>query len=98
MFEAADTDGNGTLDLDEFLALCAAQPSIVSAFDAIVEAGLRLAEQREQMHLKSIFRQPLSPNSRCIRSPGSGLRSRPSLVHLRPIDELVVEHATSAKW
>ena len=96
MFADADADGSGTLDVDEFLVLCASQPTIVAAFDAIVEVGLRRAAQREEMNQRSIFRMPLSPRSRCIKSPKGHTRTRPNLLHLRPIDELVVQHATTS--
>lgn len=89
--------------MDEFLALCAAQPALVLAFDAIIECGLRLAaQQRDGARLAALFRAPISPDSRCVRSPTSGLRRPPSLVHLRPLDEVLQQHASkhaaSSRW
>lgn len=98
VFAAADADGNGLLDLDEFLALCAAQPAIVGAFDAIVECGLRRAAARDAARGLNIFRTALSPRSRCIRSPCGGTRYQPALCHLRPMADLMRQHASSTNW
>jgi hypothetical protein len=87
LFSDADADGNGALDVDEFLALCAEQPMVVASFDAIVDAGVRRARRRDESHGMSIFRAPRSPSKRAL--------SRPSLAHLRPIHELVSQHSTA---
>ena len=101
LFLAADTDGNGTLDFDEFLAMCASQPTLVACFDAIIEAGVRRVRKREDARFSTLFRFPVSPASRKIRSPSSGMSFRPTLYDLRRTDEvqeLTVRHATSSRW
>jgi len=87
LFAAADTDGDGVLDFDEFLELCAQQPWLVSAFDRIVELGVRRKLRTEEARLSAIFRHPVSPTSRLVKTPG-GHRWRPSLFDLRPSDEV----------
>ena len=65
----------------------------MSCFDAVVQCGLRRAGLRDENRLSSIFRHELSPSSRLVRSPRSGLRFRPGLHDLRPVHELVKEQA-----
>ena len=82
-----DVDGDGVLDFDEFLELCSAQPWLVSAFDRIVELGVRRKLKGEETRLGLIFRHPVSPISRLVKTPG-GHRWRPSLHDLRPPGEV----------
>ena len=95
------------IDADALIGLCANHPSIMDAFDAIVECGLRLVQQRERERLEAVYRHPVSPaksgqRGGCIvKSPGSGMRFRPTLYDLRPMNEvheLMPKHATSSSW
>ena len=88
LFANADTDGNGVLDLDEFLEMCAHHPWLVKAFDRIVELGVRRKLQAEEARLTTIFRHPVSPLSRCVKTPRGSGRRRPSLFDLRPMNEV----------
>jgi Ca2+-binding EF-hand superfamily protein len=88
MFKDADEDGNGLLDFDEFLELCARQTWLVSAFERIVDAGVRHKLRSEEARLSAIFRHPVSPRSRLVLSPTSGRRRRPSMFNLRTTDEV----------
>jgi len=87
LFLAADADGNGVVDLDEFLDMCAHHPWLVKAFDRIVELGVKRKLKAEEMRLLQIFRHPVSPLSRCIRSP-KGSKFRPGLFDLRTVNEI----------
>ena len=96
-----------SIDADALIGLCANHPSIMDAFDAIVECGLRLVQQRERERLEAVYRHPVSPaksgqRGGCIvKSPGSGMRFRPTLYDLRPMNEvheLMPKHATSSSW
>lgn len=87
IFSGADLDGNGILDFDEFLELCAHQPWLVTAFDRIVELGVRRKLREEETRLTTIFRHPVSPLSRMVRTP-NGRRYRPGLFDLRPTEEI----------
>lgn len=87
LFAAADADGNGTLDFDEFLEMVASQPWLVRAFDRVVERGVRRKLQMEEARLTTIFRHPVSPISRLVKTD-EGRRFWPSLHDLRPVHEI----------
>lgn len=96
-----------TIDADELIRLCASLPPIVDAFEAIVERGLRLAQQKERDRLEMQYRHPVSPaksgqRGGCVvKSPSSGMRFRPTLYDLRPMSEVELRmprHATSTRW
>ena len=96
------------IDADELIGLCAHLPAIVDAFDSIVTCGMRQAQRRERERLEAVYRHPVSPaksgeRGGCIvKSPCSGMRFRPTLYDLRPVDEVMEElmpkHATSSSW
>merc|ERR1711988_1182168 len=88
IFAKADTDGNGVLDVDEFVELCGQQPWLVSAFDSVLETGVRRSRAREESRLVTLFRHPVSPVSRVITEPGGQRRFRPSLHDLRPAQDI----------
>ena len=87
IFDAADGDGNGVLELDEFLEMCAHETWLVKAFDRIVELGVRRKLKAEEARLTTIFRHPVSPLSRCVRTP-NGRKYRPGLFDLRSMHEI----------
>lgn len=87
LFTEGDRDGNGKLDLQEFLELCAAHPRLVHSFETILSTGVERKRAVEVAKLQALFRQPVSPSTRCVTSP-SGRRYRPSLFHLRPREEV----------
>ena len=74
-------------DFDEFLELCARQPWLVAAFERIIESGVRRKLKMEEARLTTIFRHPISPLSRLVRTP-NGHRFRPGLHNLRPTEEI----------
>ena len=92
MFEHGDKDGSGTLDVDEFLALVASQPKLLSSFEDILKHGVQRRVRLEERKLKMLFSAVLSPTARgrgkgIVVSP-SGRRRRPTLLDLRPRDEV----------
>jgi len=99
LFAQADENRDGILQFDEFLELCAHQPWLVSAFDKIVEHGVRRKLRSEEARLSTIFRTPISPLSRMVMSPGGRGRFRPCMCDLRPVDEVgsLLEEADSKK-
>ena len=99
LFAQADENGDGILQFDEFLELCAHQPWLVSAFDKIVEHGVRRKLRSEEARLSTIFRTPISPLSRMVMSPGGRGRFRPCMIDLRPVDEVgaLLEEADNKK-
>lgn len=90
LFDAADQDGNGVLDLDEFMGVVSSSNVLQTAFEEILRTAEERRERTENQRLACIFR---SPAVRRLRSP-SGRRSRPSLSHLRPMDEVAVRYET----
>ena len=92
MFEHGDKDGSGTLDVDEFLALVASQPKLLSSFEDILKHGVQRRVRLEERKLKMLVSAVLSPTARgrgkgIVVSP-SGRRRRPTLLDLRPRDEV----------
>lgn len=99
--------GGGTIGLSELLERCATHPSVVAAFDDIVDIGLNAAKDRERARLSAVYRHPVSPaksdgRGGCVvKSPSSGVRFRPTLHDLRPVHEVesrLPRHATSSRW
>ena len=92
MFEHGDKDGSGSLDVDEFLALVASHPKLLSSFEDILKHGVQRRVRLEERKLKMLFSAVLSPTARgrgkgIVVSP-SGRRRRPTLLDLRPRDEV----------
>ena len=82
MFEQADSDGDGSLDLPEFLELVSRHPELRRSFDHLLKLGCTKRMALEDHRSAMLFRQPVSPDTRTVRSP-SGRRRRPSLLDLR---------------
>ena len=99
IFDAADLDGNGALDLDEFIGLVASHPGLMSNFSEILDAGILKRRKIEEQRLGQIFKGEVavSPTSRGIQSP-SGRRRRPTLVDLKRPDEVRDAIRGSDSW
>lgn len=99
IFNDGDTNSDGKLDLDEFVELCGRETWLVSAFDRIVELGVRRKLKSEEQRLGMIFRVPISPVSRLvIGSPSSSRRRyRPGLFDLRRADDVGMMMSTSER-
>lgn len=89
VFLSSDKDGNGQLDLDEFVELVASHPKLMLSFEDILTHGVQRRLKAEQAKLDCLFRYPVSPTSRGVASP-SGLRRRPTLADLKPTLEVVL--------
>ena len=89
VFAAGDKDGNGQLDLCEFLSLVASHPKLMESFETILELGIQKRRKAEQDKLNLLFRCAVSPSSRGIASP-SGARRRPTLADLKQRHEVVL--------
>lgn len=87
IFTEGDANADGILDFDEFLGICAKQPWLVGAFDKIVDIGVRRKLKNEEHRLRTIFRVPISPRSRCVVGT-DGERFRPGLFDLRRVDDV----------
>lgn len=97
IFTDGDLNSDGVLDFDEFLELCSKQPWLVSAFDRIVELGVRRKLKNEETRLGMIFRVPISPRSRLVLSPLTGRKYRPGLYDLRRADDVGSMMSASSK-
>lgn len=87
IFAAGDKDGNGQLDLDEFLELVASHPKLMHSFEDVLSVAVQRKRDAEQARLTKIFKRAISPTSRGIASP-SGMRRRPTLADLRSMHEV----------
>ena len=79
------------------MELCSKQPWLVSAFDRIVELGVRRKLKNEETRLGMIFRVPISPRSRLVLSPLTGRKYRPGLYDLRRADDVGSMMSASSK-
>jgi len=84
LFAAADKDGNGVLDEEEFLNVVSHSVELRGAFDRILQLGCEKRASMAQKRQAVLFRGPFSPNSHSAISP-SGRRYRPSLYNLRRV-------------
>ena len=88
VFEEADKDHNGVLDLDEFMALIASHPKLMNNFEDLIEAGVQRRLREEERRLNQLFKAPVSPQSRSVLASPSGRRRRPSLADLRAVEDV----------
>ena len=86
IFCAADRDGNGILDFDEFLELVSSQAELRRDFEKIVQLGCARRQLLGHKRTGLVFRTAISPSTHSVISP-SGRRRRPSLFDLRPVHE-----------
>lgn len=86
IFCAADRDGNGVLDFDEFLDLVSSQAELRRDFEKIVQLGCARRQLLGHKRTGLVFRSAISPSTHSVISP-SGRRRRPSLFDLRPVHE-----------
>ena len=83
LFEAADKNGDGVLDIDEFVDIVSTSACLSSSFGAILGAAREKREREEIERLSVIFRSPTK-----LSSPNGSRRLRPSLSHLRSAQEV----------
>ena len=93
LFQAADKDHNGVLDLDEFVELVSTSKRLAQHFVQILEAARERRERVEYDRLSRIFRTVPAEAS------PSGRRVRPSLSDLRALKEVSLPwDRLSEKW
>ena len=79
-----DTDGNGVLDLDEFVTLVSRSSVLSKAFGCILQTARHRRERTEHERLDTIFRTIPAEAS------PSGRRHRPSLFDLRVVHDVTL--------
>ena len=93
----------GAIEPDTLIELCGSLPRVAAIFEAAIECGEKMIREKDRARLATMYRHPVSPASRCVKSPsvrGAGLR-RPTLFDLRPaheVEQLMPRHATSSRW